>query len=360
MTIHTQASSTFTNPEIYNAAQAAVNVVNAGGGINGHKLKLINCNEGDDPNLATQCGVQAESSHVSAIVGAQSVYSSNYYPYLQAAHIPNIGDSPETQADQTNGLSFAWGASPPLEFTGLGIEMAKVGCTKIAVLSPAIAALQLSISHFESGVTSVSSSITFEPTINFPLGNPNDAPQAEDVVADGADCAVALTDSPDMANLLGEMHQLAPNVKVGWINNELTPSTLKGISAAADGEYAATQAFALGTATPQTTAFKTAMQKYFPAAEQDELAENAWASVMVFAKVAKTLKSYQSYKILSALKKQCNLNVPLYSTVDFCKAGPVTASPRLFNASVYLEKTSNGSYVLEQSTAVNVAAVLNG
>lgn len=358
MTIHTEHSSTFSNPEIADAAQAAIDVVNQAGGVNGHPLKLIDCNDGDDPNTATQCGVQALQDHVAALVGSQSVYSSNYYTYLQQGSIPNIGDSAETADDNTNSLSFAWGASPPLEFAGLGMAMANANCKSIALLAPDIAALKISETNFDAGVASVNSSIKIDPTITFPLGNADDSPQAEKVASLGADCAVAFTDVPDMASLLASMHQLAPNVKVGWIANELDPKTLKGVGAPAEGQYSATQAVPLGTVTPDTSAFLAAMQKYYPSAVPDELAENAWAAVMVFAKVAKGLTSYDSASVLAALNKQCSLSVPLFTTLDFCQAGPLAKAPRLFNTKVYALTVSNGSYVLATQNPVDVSSAL--
>lgn len=358
MTIHTAHSSTFSNPEIADAAQAAMNVINQAGGINGHPLKLIDCNDGNDPNLAAQCGAQALSAHVSALVGSQSVYSSNYYADLQQGNIPNIGDSATTADDNTSPLSFAYGASPPLEFAGLGETMANANCKKIALLAPDIAALKISEANFKAGVANVNNSITIEPTINFPLGNADDSPQAAKVASLGADCAVAFTDVPDMAALLGRMHQLAPTVKVGWIANELDPNTLKGVGAPAEGQYSATQAVPLGTVTPDTAAFLSEMQKDYPSAVPDELAENAWAAVMVFAKVAKALNSYDSASVLAALGKQCSLSVPLYTTVNFCQAGPLAKAPRLFNTKVYALKVHNGAYVLANPTPVDVATAL--
>jgi ABC-type branched-subunit amino acid transport system substrate-binding protein len=358
-TIHTAGG--YSLQETGDGAQTAINLINAAGGVDGHPLKLIECNEGQDPNLATQCGVQAESDHVSAIVGSQSVYSTNFYPYLKSAKIANIGDVPTTAADNTNPLSFAFGDGIPQEYAALGIQLAHAGCTKVAILSPDIAALQESIANFTAGVKSIDKSTTIEPTINFPIGNPDDSQQAEQVASEGANCAVALTDPPDEQAILLKIHQLAPNVKVGWIGQALDPGQLAGTGAAAEGQYVASQAAPPSPSTATTTKFVSAMKKYYPNDNPDLLAEDAYASVMVFADVAKSqnLTAFNSASVLAALNKSCSVSPPLFATVDFCHAGPVAGAPRLFNMKSYQLTVKGNEYVLRNNAQIDSSSALS-
>ncbi|ORT53805.1 ABC transporter substrate-binding protein, partial [Frankia sp. KB5] len=79
-------------PEMVAAARAAVRGVNARGGIAGHRVELVHCNEKNDAAVARKCAQQAVDQHVLAVVGEVSG-SGGIMPILENAGIPSIGSA---------------------------------------------------------------------------------------------------------------------------------------------------------------------------------------------------------------------------------------------------------------------------
>ena len=80
--------------------RAYFDMVNAQGGVNGHKLVLLDCDSGYDPSRAHQCSQQLLSQQVFAIVGPLSV----------------SGEQAETQFFTQQGVPMIGGLGVPSEF----------------------------------------------------------------------------------------------------------------------------------------------------------------------------------------------------------------------------------------------------
>jgi len=72
--------------------RAYFDTVNAQGGVNGHKLQLLDCDSGYDPARAHQCSQQLLSENILAMVGWLSVSGEQpETPYLTGQGVPVIG-----------------------------------------------------------------------------------------------------------------------------------------------------------------------------------------------------------------------------------------------------------------------------
>jgi ABC-type branched-subunit amino acid transport system substrate-binding protein len=81
-------------PEVKAAAQGAVNAINQRGGIAGHEVQLVACDDQGDPNKSADCGRTFVSQGVVAVVGDQSYFGAKFDPIIQKAGIPRIGPLP--------------------------------------------------------------------------------------------------------------------------------------------------------------------------------------------------------------------------------------------------------------------------
>jgi hypothetical protein len=61
--------ATFSDPEALSGAEAAASTINAAGGINGHPIVIISCDDQLTPSLATQCAQKAVKDGVTAVTG---------------------------------------------------------------------------------------------------------------------------------------------------------------------------------------------------------------------------------------------------------------------------------------------------
>jgi ABC-type branched-subunit amino acid transport system substrate-binding protein len=78
-------------PSVRSAAQAGVAALNARGGMHGHKVDLVYCNDKADPNQAATCARTMVQEKVVAMVGGYSIFDANSQPILDKAGIPMIG-----------------------------------------------------------------------------------------------------------------------------------------------------------------------------------------------------------------------------------------------------------------------------
>src|SRR4051812_22215869 len=73
--------------------EAHVKVLNETGGVAGHEIDVVVCNDNFDPNTAAACARQAVDEGVVAIVGPASGYASSALPILEEAKIPYLNGS---------------------------------------------------------------------------------------------------------------------------------------------------------------------------------------------------------------------------------------------------------------------------
>jgi ABC-type branched-subunit amino acid transport system substrate-binding protein len=128
----TELSGGVTTPELPDGAKAAVKALNKGDGIGGYKATLTVCDTKNDPNAAADCGQKAVDEGYLAIVGSQSVQAGKYFPILEAASVPVVGNNVADLSDFTNPASFPLAGGLISTIGGLASALADSGATKIS------------------------------------------------------------------------------------------------------------------------------------------------------------------------------------------------------------------------------------
>ncbi|MER6920507.1 ABC transporter substrate-binding protein [Streptomyces spiralis] len=116
-------------------ARAYARWVNAHGGIAGHKLKVLTCNDGNDSVQAGKCARRAVQENVVAVVGSYSQFSDSFFPPLEGAGIPYIGGYGVTSTEFTRALSYPVNGGQPTLLVGLGRELA-ADCGPVTLVRP--------------------------------------------------------------------------------------------------------------------------------------------------------------------------------------------------------------------------------
>jgi ABC-type branched-subunit amino acid transport system substrate-binding protein len=131
--IFSAVGSTISYPSVTADAQAAVRGINARGGLAGHKVDLIICNSGTDPNLAISCAQKFIADKVSAIVGQGANQDSGVIPLLRKARIPqiNAGGS-STALNSSQNYNYAMPA--PLQYAAMIAYGIREKGLKVAIL----------------------------------------------------------------------------------------------------------------------------------------------------------------------------------------------------------------------------------
>ncbi|WP_210588926.1 ABC transporter substrate-binding protein [Streptomyces sp. GESEQ-35] len=135
MTWAPSETSATNKPGMPALALAYARWVNANGGINGHKLKILICNDHNDTVDAADCGRRAVKENVVAVVGSYSQYSDSFFPPLEGAGIPYIGGYGLTESEFTSPLSYPVNGGQPALLAGLGQALSK-NCGPVSLIRP--------------------------------------------------------------------------------------------------------------------------------------------------------------------------------------------------------------------------------
>ncbi|HET6509980.1 MAG TPA: ABC transporter substrate-binding protein [Baekduia sp.] len=120
-----------TAPGVQANVTAAFNDINAHGGVNGHPLKIVFCNNFNDPNKTAACARQAVSEKVAAVIPYAATQGPSLYPSLEKAGIPVIGALPSTQPDWTSKVAYPISAGISQMTLASGLQLKAHGADSV-------------------------------------------------------------------------------------------------------------------------------------------------------------------------------------------------------------------------------------
>ncbi|MDX3246218.1 ABC transporter substrate-binding protein [Streptomyces sp. ME18-1-4] len=135
MTWAPEGTSATNKPGMPAFARAYARWINANGGLNGRKLKVLTCNDHNDTVSAAKCARRAVKENAVAVVGSYSQHSDAFFPYLEGDGIPYIGGYGVTNAEFTSPLSYPVNGGQPSLLAGLGKELAAT-CGPVSLVRP--------------------------------------------------------------------------------------------------------------------------------------------------------------------------------------------------------------------------------
>lgn len=116
-------------------AEAYARWVDASGGLDGHKLTVLTCDERNSPAGAAACARKAVAEHVDAVVGSYSQYGQQFMGPLEAASIPYLGGYGLTAEEFSSYLSYPVNGGQATLLAGDGEQLAS-SCDKTALIRP--------------------------------------------------------------------------------------------------------------------------------------------------------------------------------------------------------------------------------
>jgi ABC-type branched-subunit amino acid transport system substrate-binding protein len=354
MTMGPVSSPQFSLPSIPVGAQIAVNELNAAGGINGHKVKFIACNDQNNPNTAAQCARQAIKDKVTALVGGLEDYDLQIEPLLQQAGIPWVGLT--TADDYTTPNLFLFGGQGVDGFAAAGMTLAQHGCKKIAIIVTAAAGTQkINAADIAAGVRA--GGATVATTITIPATAVDLAPTVSAARAAGADC-IASGASPSQSGPLVTALASGPKLTLAVVSGGLPNILVNQLGKAANGVLA-TAGFLPATSTEGAVPhLVAAMKAGYPKVPFDQFAETGYSSVKLIAEAAKGLSDITPTSLSAALAKVSGYNTGVGPVVDFTKPSPIAGYPRLANPKDFVWVAKNGNYVLAQPNPIDATPAI--
>jgi ABC-type branched-subunit amino acid transport system substrate-binding protein len=331
----------------YDAVRIQAALQNAKGGINGHKINVIGCDDQSDPNVGAQCAKQAVQDHVVALLGVFSLVSASIWPIVNAAGIPEIGLVQYGAGDMISPNAWPLTAPAPV-FNGsaMGYLATVKGCKRIADVQAntgADTAVPLALDKEATANTGATYVGPFLLPVTQGLA---DAPAIARSIVSKADCA-NVSDGQNGVILMKAILQEDPNFKLAA--NELAVPGDWPTQLGSQGSAVNT----IGGLAPDTSkapgivSYLTNMKAQAPGDPLSDFSKLAWASWYAFAQVASGIKGpITAQSVTAALGKSTSINTEgITAPVDFTKPATINAITRIFTTQVFVLGADNGTVV---------------
>ncbi|MFD9355596.1 ABC transporter substrate-binding protein [Streptomyces sp. NPDC060031] len=135
MTFAPEDSKATNMPGMPAMAKAYERWVNSKGGINGHKLRVLTCNEHNTAVGAADCARKAIAEKAVAVVGSYSQHGRAFMAPLEAEGIPFIGGYGVSSEEFQSTLSYPVNGGQPVLLAGAGHQLGRA-CGEVALVRP--------------------------------------------------------------------------------------------------------------------------------------------------------------------------------------------------------------------------------
>ncbi|WP_109004071.1 ABC transporter substrate-binding protein [Streptomyces rishiriensis] len=346
-------------PGVRLTAQAYEKWINANGGIKGGPLKVLTCNEKNDPDEAEKCAQQAVAAKVVAVVGSYSLAGERYMPILQKAGIPYIGGTGVSAAEFSNPLSFPVNGGTPAVFAAHGQQLVQEGCKKISGVRYDLAAAAIVSQFLTLGATSAGGAAPKD--LKVPVTATDLAPQVA-AATKGSDCvSVILGTHSDL--FVKAYVQSGAKTRLGSVVGNLTPE----LAASTGGGASPLEGAAITGYYPPTS---DAVWKDFVAAAKgadidtsNGANETTWVAFKVLTEAAGKLPTISAASLVQELNTTAGIDTggltpPL--TWQPSTALPIKGLDRIHNTTATELTIRNGKidWAKAGSTFVDVRKVL--
>ncbi|WP_432141433.1 ABC transporter substrate-binding protein [Streptomyces sp. bgisy084] len=116
-------------------AQTYARWVNSQGGIRGHHLRVLTCNERNDSVSAAQCAQRAVDRGAVAVVGSYSQFGRSFMSPLEVKGVPFIGGYGASDEEFESPLSYPVNGGQASLLAGNGRQLAR-DCRRVALVRP--------------------------------------------------------------------------------------------------------------------------------------------------------------------------------------------------------------------------------
>jgi branched-chain amino acid transport system substrate-binding protein len=310
------------------AWKASVSVVNAAGGVDGHKVELDVVNDQGDPTQAVsllESRITSGQSYNLVIPGSTSDEGLALVPVLTSSKILSIDDTPEPPLTQGSKYpyNFETGSSASVNAAQIAGVIKGSGYKKVGVLysndayggqeGPAVAAAL------------GNAGITVTKSLAYPATAVDDTSELQQVEATHPDALYFATYGPSAGYVLQGIQQLGWNVHVvgdsavavSNVPKLVSPSALKNLSVAV---YKISLYVPPGQRTQAENHMVTALLKQGPIVEPLQIYALTYDGLQVVAAAANQAKSIDTHEVANALehlKQPQHPNWVLFPTYKF-------------------------------------------
>ncbi|WP_354643187.1 ABC transporter substrate-binding protein [Kitasatospora camelliae] len=355
-------------PGVTALAEAIGRDLAARGGLNGHRLRVLTCDERDSAEGAAACARQAVDARAVAVIGAFGEHADGVMPVLEAAGIPYLGGYGMSGAEFSSPLSYPVSGGTPALIAGSGRQLVAAGCKQVALVRPDTRAgdtltRYLSTALRPTGVRLVD--------VKTPEKDPDFQAVARQALGQDqrGGCVSNALDPERSLKLLDAYRRLAPrNTLLASVAGSVQQSVIESISG---GNGALDGALATGWYPPATSKVWDDLRTVAGGDRRIDVSDlgvqTTWVAYQVFLQAADRIHSAGQPLTAKALRAQLDSGDSLdtggatpplnWGMTDML---PSAESPRLTNTWVTYQQIKGGRLTEQQSGFVDVRWVLTG
>jgi ABC-type branched-subunit amino acid transport system substrate-binding protein len=295
-------------PDVDAGARAAVQAINAAGGVNGRPVEYSFCNTKGEANQAMACARAAVEDGVDAVVGRVDIFTTQSTPILEKGGIPDIGAVPISEIDYRSPLSFPLHSGNYGAFGGGPYAFKAAGKQRMVVVRLDFAATAAQADLVEQVAASIG--MPSAGQIVVPAQGVTDyAPYAQQIKDRGADAAMVLLGPQGLQALYKAADALGVDAQLAGSVFSFGESEARAIGPAADGIWVVSPyPSPADTGRPATARFNADLDTAGVAADDLALRRsaglNAWLAVHAAAAVAEGVDGDVTAESLTAALRQ--------------------------------------------------------
>ncbi|MFD8596413.1 ABC transporter substrate-binding protein [Kitasatospora sp. NPDC059646] len=370
MTFAPSGTGAADRPGMTALADAVGRRLNANGGLNGRKVRVLTCNEHDTTDGATACADQAVGAHAVAVVGSASQYGSNFMPVLEAAGIPFIGGYGLSSPEFSSPLSYPVNGGMPALVAGSGRQLIGAGCKQIALIRPDSRAGDAFVSYLSTAVKQAGIKVT---DVKAPEKSNDYSPYTKRAIGDDkpGNCVLSALGAEPTGNLLDPYRRANPkNTQLASVIGSFQQSVVDstgGDNGPLRGAYAT--GWFPAESSPVWDDLRATARSYGNGATidvSDPGVQTTWVAYAVLQQAAGRVDREKPLTA-KALRSVLDSGDPIDTagTTPPLSWGvtnmlPTADSPRLVNTSVTFQQVQNGRLVEQHQGFTDVRTVLAG
>lgn len=340
--ISADKNSVYEFPTVWTMAEDFAKAQNAAGGVNGHPIQVITCNDQADPNMAVTCAREAVADKVTALVGGLTLYDNSVFPIIAAAGIPWIGLNPLGSLGYTSPDSFATGASA-FTYTAAAYYAGK-DCSTVAAVRTEGATDTALLNNFAiPGMADAGKKFTTVVTVGITQSDLS-GPAAQ---VSSAQCLYMQLPPQLSQAMVKALQANGSHPHIFSITGTFTddvmnaaPSVTQGATVIAETPPAATSG--------RWAAARAAIAKYSGAGSVDLANDNVlntWTAMQIYTDVASAVTGPVTGPALKQqLDVSTSVNPKTIPPLDFAKPFSVSTYARLFNHNVVILQVEGGKF----------------
>jgi ABC-type branched-subunit amino acid transport system substrate-binding protein len=349
-------------------AQAITGYFNDNGGVAGHPVRVITCNEQNTSDGAIACANQAAAAKAVAVVGSASQFGNQFMPLLESAGISYIGGSGASAAEFSSPYSYPVNGGYQTLLVGNGEQLAASGCRRVAIVRPDTAVGDSMYTFLNNGLAQFHLSAT---DVKATEGRTNYQREVREAVGSDRphDCVTSTLDAASTQTFFDSWRQYAPeNAHLSALIGSFQQSLVDSMGGA-DGPLEG--ALATGWYPPDGNAVWNEMhaviKKYAftnnSINPSDPGVETTWIAFEVFRKVVNGLQGrpVTAQSVHAAFDATGPVSTggatPPLAWQD-SNLVSLAATPRTVNTDVSFQQVSNGQLTEAHNGLVDVGSAL--